>query len=545
MSEKGPEGEGSTDWRKKYSKIVEHCSFPVHVIVAVGAVGEVFHSEGITVLKLVCAAAAVYSWYYFYRIRTRRVISSLTGEERPASSIALRRCALGFLLGIPTIAALYPVFWYWFWPRRYAYFPRDEFVIAVADFEGPEKGLEKDKYGITKLLRERLDTVAQPYHDILVEGLGSSVPNSVSARKRGREHGAAMVIWGWYRVSSERALLAAHVELLREPRFRWLQAAAETQNVALAELDSFELQTRQAKDMSYLALLAVGVARLEAGGDLKQVLSILTDALSQQSAPEPMVELADGYFLRGTAYHHLDDSANALKDYDQALALRPQFAEALNNRGAMFLSKGDLDRALSDFDQAVGWKPGLAQIYANRAVALCRRRDYGPARRNLDRAIELRPDVPIAYNLRGFTAAEQGDFGSAIADFHQAIRMNHSYAIAYNNRGIVYTRQGKFDQAIEDYNRALKINPNYAEAYNNRGVAYFHRLEFQKALQDYRAALALRPDYQDAHHNLGDACAKAFDRPCAVASYQAARRLAVDPRERARIDGKLRALGVP
>ncbi|RTL43960.1 MAG: glycosyltransferase family 41 protein [Burkholderiales bacterium] len=77
----------------------------------------------------------------------------------------------------------------------------------------------------------------------------------------------------------------------------------------------------------------------------------------------------DALNLRGIALRQLHRPADALACYDQALALRPGFVEALNNRGNLRLLQRRFSAALDDLDQALvrqpdaDWLPGL-RLYA-------------------------------------------------------------------------------------------------------------------------------------------------------------------------------------
>ena len=538
---KGPGSEKSTHLREKYNKIVEKYTFPVHVIVALGAIMEVIHSDALTLAKGVGAVLSVYSWYYFFRIRTGKTFSNIANREMPAHSLAKRKWALGGMIAIPAIVALYPVFWYWFWPRRYVYFPRKEFVIAVADFEGPDE----NKYAVTELLRNKLDEIASHYPQILVESLASRVSSkqgSEVARKRGTEQGAAMVIWGWYKVNSKKALVSAHVETLQayqEAAFRWKGEGSETRPVDVAALDSFDVQIRQAEDMAYLASLAIGRARFELG-NLKEALSLFDAAVARSSVPEQIGGPEYAYFFRGATYYHLNDDEKAVADLTQALALNPNFAEALSNLATIALYKGDLVEAFAKSSRAIELKPDFAPAYANRASVLYKRHEYDQALKDLNKCIDLQRNLFEAYDLRGLVYTEMDNLGAARKDFDQTLHLRPGYALAYNNRGIVFSKQKKYPEAIDDFNRALEINPKYPEAYNNRGHTYWYSGRIPDAVRDFRSAISLKPDYLAALKPLAIACELWLkDRPCAIANYETALRLETDPDERAEISAAL------
>ena len=164
-----------------------------------------------------------------------------------------------------------------------------------------------------------------------------------------------------------------------------------------------------------------------------------------------------------------EHSENAVRHYTEALKLKPDFAEAYNNRGNAYTDKGELDKAIQDYNTAIKLKPGNANAYNNRSVAY----------------------------------TDKGKFDAAIQDCNEAVNLNPWHAEAYYNRGNAYTDKGELDKAIQDYNTAIKLKPEFVEAYTNRGVAYYGKGEFDKTIQDYDAAIKLKPDFAEAYTNRG------------------------------------------
>ncbi len=65
----------------------------------------------------------------------------------------------------------------------------------------------------------------------------------------------------------------------------------------------------------------------------------------------------DTYFWRANAKSWLNACKSAINDYNKALEIRPDFAEALVNRGSIKEENGDFDGATNDYTAAIKLKP--------------------------------------------------------------------------------------------------------------------------------------------------------------------------------------------
>ncbi|MFN7412359.1 MAG: tetratricopeptide repeat-containing serine protease family protein [Dolichospermum sp.] len=190
------------------------------------------------------------------------------------------------------------------------------------------------------------------------------------------------------------------------------------------------------------------------------VLSDLKRYREAEVAINKAIELsprAAFYSNRGVAKDELGDKQGAIDNYNQAIKINPNLAQAYNNRGLTKYELGDKQGAIDDYNQAIKINPNYAQAYTN----------------------------------RGNAKSELGDKQGAIDDYNQAIKINPNFAEAYYNRGVAKDELGDKQGAIDDYNQAIKINPNYANAYYNRGVVYYQLGNKQKAKEDRQRAAQL------------------------------------------------------
>jgi tetratricopeptide (TPR) repeat protein len=218
---------------------------------------------------------------------------------------------------------------------------------------------------------------------------------------------------------------------------------------------------------------------------------------------------AQAYNNRGyIKVDQLNDPQGALADYNRALELDSQFALAFNNRGLLKIEKlNDIQGALADYNKAIALDPKFAWPVSNRGLLkVDKLNDISGALADYNKAIALDPQMAIAYNNRGWLKIDKlNDIPGGLADYNKAIALEPKYALSYNNRG--YLKIEKFNDvpgALADYNRALQLNPKLALAYNNRGHLKLNRLnDIQGALADYNQAIAYNPQDHLAYLNLG------------------------------------------
>jgi tetratricopeptide (TPR) repeat protein len=274
-----------------------------------------------------------------------------------------RPWALAGLVIIPLLAA--GAVGYHFYQQTQ---PPTKVTILIANFDGPEP----QRYRVTETLLARLRAVLEPYDDMQVDALGRAITEeegSAAARNEGKICKATIVIWGWYGVTAKAVPLSVHFEVLRPlkymPELR-PEVEGQVRKLALAELESFALQSQLTAEMSYLSLFTVGMARYEVQ-DWEGAIARFNDALSQ--TPEPIPSLDILCFCRGNAYYHQGEHDLAVADFSKAIELNPDLAEAYNNRAIAYDAKGEYAQAIADCTKAIELNPALAEAYYNRGNA--------------------------------------------------------------------------------------------------------------------------------------------------------------------------------
>ena len=146
---------------------------------------------------------------------------------------------------------------------------------------------------------------------------------------------------------------------------------------------------------------------------------------------DPAANLAAGQELM--AEHHPEQ---AIAEFDKAIEINLDYADAYNARGLARRQTGDLNGAFQDFNKVIELDPKRAEAYASRGLLLLANGQTDPALKDFNRAVELNPHLPAAYDDLGRAHLVLGLSAEAKADFDKAIATDPNFVSAYVHRGI-------------------------------------------------------------------------------------------------------------
>jgi tetratricopeptide (TPR) repeat protein len=150
------------------------------------------------------------------------------------------------------------------------------------------------------------------------------------------------------------------------------------------------------------------------------------DQLQSSAPPHQRIASPDSahsaayYLKRGEDFSGSHQYDRAIADYTTAIQLKPDYAEAYNDRGFAYFLKGDAERAIADYTRALELRPNYPKAYNSRGVAYMAH-GYGAAKSvpDFDRAIALKPDFRYAYINRANARLASHPW-LALQDFHRA-----------------------------------------------------------------------------------------------------------------------------
>ena len=167
-------------------------------------------------------------------------------------------------------------------------------------------------------------------------------------------------------------------------------------------------------------------------GDTKDAIVFLKRSLARApNQPEVHNNLAN-------VYAKLNEGTLAETHYRQALALRPNFQDALKNLGLLLLST-DPDSAMATLRQA----------------------------------IELEPSDVVALTGLGDAHKALEQFAKATEYYQRALALNPSHVTAIHNQALSYKLNDQLPLALSHYEQALVLAPDSEEIHYNYANALF------------------------------------------------------------------------
>lgn len=235
-------------------------------------------------------------------------------------------------------------------------------------------------------------------------------------------------------------------------------------------------------------------------------------------------ESADIYYYIGEAYRFKGETANALRYYNDAIDLNPDFGPAylglartrlLNNpnfnaeslfadaikrdpfygeayleRARFYIRRGDINDALEDLKKAQEFLPGSSEVYLAYADAYLAQDDIEAALNYAEEAYALDITNLSTYKLLSDLYIQTEDYPRALETLQLYTNYATEDATGFAKLGLVYYQLGEYELAILVLDRAIELNSNgVRDYYVYRGLSHVELGNGDEAIDDFIVAI--------------------------------------------------------
>ncbi|EFO80371.1 TPR repeat-containing protein [Oscillochloris trichoides DG-6] len=184
------------------------------------------------------------------------------------------------------------------------------------------------------------------------------------------------------------------------------------------------------------------------------------------------------------------------------------------------LRSGALDRAMNAYQQALAIRPTFPEALLGLAQLQYAQGDPATALQTVEQSIGQRGDYAEALLFKGKLLQEYGRIDQALVAYDASIRASSQIAETYYRRSLLLISTERYDKAINDLRRAVTLQPNFPEAHYWMGRAYYARNQDDQAHDAFKRAVDLNPSYTEALYYLGLAAEDLDRRDEAIGVYQ-------------------------
>lgn len=223
-------------------------------------------------------------------------------------------------------------------------------------------------------------------------------------------------------------------------------------------------------------------------------------------------------YLLAKAETAQNEVAKAATQLEEAVSLRPDFAEAWSDLGIARKSLLDDAGALTAMERAVALKPDDSVAQYRLGTEYLHQHQPKPAVEHLREAYRLKPDDQSTLNSLQFALRQDGkpeeanQMRQALADLlrkRDRERQNAVAAVRINNEGSSLEKSGNLRGAMEKYRQALELSPEHVGIRVNYAVALLRLGQWTEGLTQLHEALLRDPENAKIKAALKDAMAQA------------------------------------
>ena len=228
-------------------------------------------------------------------------------------------------------------------------------------------------------------------------------------------------------------------------------------------------------------------------------------------------QTAGEWSIVGMALGEQNQWPEAVKAFNEAIRLKPDFVEAHNNLGFAYSMQRMFPEAIKAYQRAINMKPDFVASHYNLGFAYAASGRLADAADEFKEATRIQPSWDVAQYQLGFVCTQLGRWADAIEAFKQAASPPPQKEVASN--------QSESVEGLQQGFLVVALTPERYVTYANLAFAYSKTGRYEEAVQAYRESIKLKPDFPDVHYSLGETYVLMKNREEALKEWEALRLL--------------------
>jgi tetratricopeptide (TPR) repeat protein len=397
----------------------------------------------------------------------------------------------------------------------------NETIILVSNLESKSAG---DDQAATQRMMKALDKL-DDYKGIKIITSDLVFKDRKTARSKGKEQGASIVIWGYYTNQHNDYSTEYNFETIKLPKINTLFKES-INTIAYYPTQEFLTQSlrlelpNQVSDLTLLTKTIVDITNNQNMKSLEKIKSTIDDLNSPKSKEFLLtylgyLEIFDGRFK--DSYTTFEES---LKYNQNSINIRVQMSLALALQGEYESSIKYLDDLILWFkNNKLELKPDdscICHLHSARGYVYFLANKYDNALKDFDIALNINKNYIDALFFKSITEFELGYnyiynypniniLDDSFFNFQNFDLLNftgqylHSYIKARNL--FLVESLGK---AKTEINKSILNNPKFPKSYYLRGLIYYREMDFKNAYNDFISTIELNHNYSEAYTMLSN-----------------------------------------
>jgi len=180
---------------------------------------------------------------------------------------------------------------------------------------------------------------------------------------------------------------------------------------------------------------------------------------------------AQPFFLEGQAWAMDRKNPEAVRAYNKALEINPDFGPALEGAVNAEMAGGREQDALQRVKKYIEKDPKQSLPWLLQAEIHLRLRDNSAAQTDLETVISLDPKLPFPYLMLARLYVDQHKQQEALDRLNVLVGLTNNVS-ALMQIGMIHDAMGHYQPAKDSYEKLLKVNPMFGAALNNLAYLY-------------------------------------------------------------------------